>query len=125
VIVDTSAVLAVVFGEPEASWVADRLNDAQGPLRMSTVNLAETLVLVRHRRPRQYRAVERRLLGGAIRFVAPTVDHARLAAEARLRFPLNLGDCFAYALAIAEAEQLLTLDGDFRKTDADVLMPDR
>jgi ribonuclease VapC len=123
VIIDTSALLAVVFDEQHASWVADRLNEAHGHLRMSTVNLAETLILVRDRQPRTHRRVERRLLSGAIRFVAPTVEHARLAADARLRFPLNLGDCFAYALAIGEAEELLTLDADFRKTDAEVVTP--
>ena len=60
-----------------------------------------------------------------IRLVHPTPRHAEIAASARLRYPLNLGDCFAYALAKDEACPLLTLDRDFRKTDLAVIMPRR
>lgn len=42
---------------------------------------------------------------------------ADIAARARLTFPLNLGDCFAYALARAEQCPILTLDEDFRAVD--------
>jgi ribonuclease VapC len=57
--------------------------------------------------------------------VAPTRHHAELAAAARLRYPLNLGDCFAYALAKAEGCPLLALDDDFRKTDIELIAPPR
>lgn len=43
----------------------------------------------------------------------------------RLRYPLNLGDCFAYALAKQEDCPLLTLDRDFRNTDIEVILPRR
>jgi len=36
---------------------------------------------------------------------------------------LNLGDCFAYALAKEEGVALLTLDGDFKATDLDIVVP--
>jgi ribonuclease VapC len=59
----------------------------------------------------------------AIRLVAPTPEQAEIAAEARVRYPLNLGDCFAYALARHEDCPLLTLDRDFRRTDVKVVLP--
>ncbi len=40
------------------------------------------------------------------------------------RYPLNLGGCFAYALATVEDLPILALDGDFRSTDRPVVHPD-
>jgi ribonuclease VapC len=121
--VDTSALLAVYFREEHAEWVAARLTEHAPELRMSTVSLTETLIRVRDRQPQLADEVEAQLLASSIRFVPPSVEHARIAAEARLRFPLNLGDCYAYALARAEGCPILTLDEDFQKADAPVLCP--
>ncbi len=92
-------------------------------LAMSTVNLSEALILIRDRQPQLYPELERRILASSIRFVPPTVEHARIASSARLRFPLNLGECFAYALAWSEGLPILTLDSDFARTDLTVEMP--
>jgi len=100
VVVDTSALLALLFEEPHAAWVAEQLNGNAGTSSISTVNLAETLIRLRDRQPLRFAELEVRVLDGGIRFVAPDADQARTAAEARMRFPLNLGDCFAYALAV-------------------------
>jgi uncharacterized protein with PIN domain len=51
VVVDTSAVLAVFFGEPSARWVSSQLTANARALRMSTVNLTETLIHIRDRQP--------------------------------------------------------------------------
>jgi ribonuclease VapC len=123
VVLDTSALLAVFFAERHGPWVLERMAEHDGTLKMSTVNLAETLIRIRDRQPASHQAIERKLLSGSITFVPPTADHARLAAEARMRFPLNLGDCFAYALATAENEPLLTLDADFERSDVTVISP--
>jgi ribonuclease VapC len=125
VVLDTSALLAVFFDEPEAEWVASQMATQVGRLSMSTVNLAETLILVHDRQPARASIVQRQLMNAPVRFVPPTVEHARIAADARLRFPLNLGDCFAYALAMTESEPLLTLDRNFARTDASTLLPKR
>jgi ribonuclease VapC len=90
---------------------------------MSTVNLAEVLILCEDRQPQLAHEMKDMLLSSSIRFVPPTVEHAALAAEARIRYPLNLGDCFAYALAKEQDVPVLTLDTDFRKTDLAVLLP--
>ena len=90
---------------------------------MSTVNLAEALIRIRDRQPALADELEERLLTGGIRFIPPDAAQARTAARARLSFPLNLGDCFAYALAVAERCPILTLDGGFRAVDRPVVMP--
>ncbi len=90
---------------------------------MSTVNLTEVLIRLRDRQPERAPELEERLLASGIRFLAPDVAQARIAAEARLLYPLNLGDCFAYALAVTENCPLLTLDGDFRSLPCEVLIP--
>lgn len=122
-VVDTSILLAVLFDEGDAAWAIARLDENAGSLRMSTVNLAETLILLRDRQPQLYDDLESRVLGSGIRFVAPDVEQARIAARARMQYPLNLGDCFAYALAVVERTSILTLDRDFRAVDRPVVTP--
>jgi len=90
---------------------------------MSTVNYAEALILVEDRQPNLIAEIREAIQESSLRLVAPTREQAELAAAARLRYPLNLGDCFAYALAKHENCPLLTLDRDFRKTDLTVVLP--
>jgi len=122
-VVDTSALLAVLFNERHGPWIADQLQRNAGSLRMSTVNLAEALILIQDRQPQLFRQLRISILGSPIRFVPPSVEHAETAAAARLRYPLNLGDCFAYALARHEGTPVLTLDPDFRRVDIPVVLP--
>lgn len=122
-VVDTSVLLAIFFAEPRARWAAEQLQ-RHAPLRMSTVNLAETFIHLRDRQPESYDEIESQLLASGIEFVPPDLEQTRIAAAARLRFPLNLGDCFAYALARVSGCPVLTLDGDFRSVDVPVVMPD-
>jgi ribonuclease VapC len=121
-VVDTSALLAVYLNEP----LADRVSQAMSRpdrLLMSTVNLTECLMVFGHRFPDRARDLRQRLLSEPIEFVSVDIDQATLAADARHRFPLNLGDCFAYALARSLNLPLLTLDADFIKTDLTILAP--
>lgn len=122
-VVDTSIVLAVFFDEEGGSWAAGQLAEHAASLRMSTVNLAEALIRVRDRQPTLADELEDRLITSGIRFIPPDVAQAKVAARARLRFPLNLGDCFAYALSVAEDCPILTVDRDFRRVDRPVLLP--
>jgi ribonuclease VapC len=124
VVVDTSALLAIFFAEPFGNWAAARLAECAGELCMSTVNLTETLIRIRDRQPHLFETIEAELLSSGIRFVPPDVRQARIAAEARLRYPLNLGDCFAYALAAVEDLPILALDRDFRSVDRPVVSPE-
>lgn len=122
-VVDTSVILAIYFAEPAAAWAAEQLALYAASLRMSTINLAEAMIRIRDRQPTLADELEHRLLNSGIRFVAPDISQAATAARARMRFPLNLGDCFAYALAAQEGVPILTLDADFRAVDVPVILP--
>jgi ribonuclease VapC len=122
-VVDTSILLAVFFNEKFGPWALDRLQEHADSLRMSTVNYAEALILIQDRQPQLFDEIHNAIRASSIRLVAPTAEQAEIAASARLRYPLNLGDCFAYAVAKQEECPLLTLDRDFRKTDVPVVFP--
>lgn len=122
-VIDASALLAVLFDEEHAAWAISQMEASNDGLCMSTVNLAETLIIVHDRQPQQVYTVEEQLLRAGIEFVAPDVEQARTAAEARLRFPINLGDCFAYALSVSRDEPILTIDRDFSRLDVAVTIP--
>ncbi|MBX7148544.1 type II toxin-antitoxin system VapC family toxin [bacterium] len=122
-VIDTSALLSVLFNEPTASWVLEQLDLHKGQWRMSTVNLAEVFILVKKYQPQLYKTIETNVLSKPIRYVPPQIKHVQVVAVARDKYPINLGDCFAYALAMDEGCPLLTLDKDFKKTDVQVLIP--
>ncbi len=122
-VVDTSVLLAVFFEEIHYQWAIEQMNHHAQELRMSTVNLTETLIRLRDRQPQLFTDIEEKLLYSGIRFIHPDIQQAQFAAEARLRFPLNLGDCFAYALAIQEGCPILTLDKDFLILDHKIIHP--
>ncbi len=122
-VVDTSILIAILFNEKHGPWALDQLQSNAARLRMSTVNYAEALILVEDRQPQLRQEIRDLILASAIRLVAPTPEQAEVAASARLRYPLNLGDCFAYALAWQEDCPVLTLDRDFRRTDLTVVAP--
>jgi ribonuclease VapC len=122
-VVDTSAILAVIFNEPAGPWVLDQLLENERDLQMSTVNYAEALILIANRQSHMLSEIRDHVAFTSIRLIPPSAEHAELAASARSQFPLNLGDCFAYALAKQEGCPLLTLDRDFRRTDLKVIIP--
>jgi ribonuclease VapC len=115
--------LAVFLDEDSGPWVSEQLEANQPALRMSVVNYTELLILIADRRPSELAEIRQRVERSVIRLVPATVEHAEIAAKARRRYPLNLGDCFAYALAKEQACPLLTLDRDFRRCDIEVVLP--
>lgn len=121
-ILDTSAILSLMFGQTHARWVADQLAAAPS-VRMSMVNLTECLIRLHDRNLADADQLIARFTAMKIQFIPPDRAQAQLAAQARLRFPLNFGDCFAYALAHAHHLPLLTLDSDFRATDIQLILP--
>lgn len=91
---------------------------------MSTVNLTEVLIRIQDLQPQLFSKLKKELYQLPMQFVPPSTSYAELAATARLKFSLNLGDCFVYALAVEENAPILTIDADFKKCDAQVIMPD-
>jgi len=114
--------MALILDQSAADWVFDQLKARLSRLRMSTVNYAEVLILVGERYP-EARQAAMNFIEHAVKLVPPSARQAELVALARLRYPLNLGDCFAYALAKEENCPLLTLDRDFRNCDVKVILP--
>jgi ribonuclease VapC len=119
-VVDTSALLAVLFAEAQASELARLLSNANQPI-MSAVNYTECLIRVLDRAPDAAETLERALAEFDLEVVPVDRALASAAAQARLRYPINLGDCFAYSLAKARGLPLLSLDSDFKKTDVQLL----
>jgi ribonuclease VapC len=123
-IVDTSAVVAVVLGEPDAERYVEALT-RPGLHLLSAVNLVEAGIVVEARQGPDAARDLTVLLETATVTVQPVDDaQARLAVDAWRRFgkgrhpaALNLGDCFAYALAKAHGDPLLFKGNDFSQTD--------
>ena len=122
-VVDTSALLAVVFGEAEAQQFAQAmLTDV---VIVSAATVAETLIVAEARQGAE--AVrDVRLLLEEVDAEVTAVDAAiaELAVDAWRRFGkgrhpagLNVGDCFSYATAVSLGEPLLFKGGDFAATD--------
>jgi len=126
VIIDSSAIVAILGSEAEADDLENSLLDA--PIRrISAVTYVETSILVDALGDVVLsRRLDEFLRETEINIEAVTLDQARLAREAyrdfgkgRHRAGLNLGDCFAYALGKDKAEPLLFKGNDFRKTDVE------
>lgn len=122
-VIDSSVILAIFFKEKHYAWAVEQMNTHAEELKMSTVNLAETLIHLRDRQPKLFQTLEEKLLYDGIQFIPPDVEQSQIAALARLKYPINLGDCFAYALAKKENCPILTLDKDFKKLDHPIIFP--
>jgi ribonuclease VapC len=129
IVIDSSAVVAMILNEPTATAIASRLATEPGGSRlMSVVNYVEagTVLAGRHRNPPQGVAdLDAFLQDFEISLVPADETIARVAMEARIKFGkgfgaaarLNFGDCFAYALAMTQNAPLLYAGEDFRATD--------
>ena len=123
-IVDTSALLAVLFDEPEAEDFARAIARAEVS-RMSAANLLEAgIVADCQTDPRTGRQLDALVANFHLSIEPVTEDQVRIARQAYLDYgrgnhpaKLNFGDCFAYALAKATGEPLLFKGDDFEQTD--------
>jgi ribonuclease VapC len=128
VIVDSSAITAVLLRQPEYQWVVDQLSRSPA-VGVGTPTLAETGIVLTAKLGVRGRTLLVRLVEEAGLIVIPfTEQHARLAIDAYRRFGkgkhparLNFGDCLAYATAKLAEEPLLCLGDDFAKTDLQVV----
>ncbi len=124
VVVDTSALMAVLFAEDDALVYAQALESATR-LRMAAPTWVESMQVITARRGDLGQAGLAELLSRLdVEIVPCDADLARLAYQAWCRFGkgrhpagLNFGDCFSYALAKQRGEPLLFKGGDFSLTD--------
>ena len=130
-IVDASAILAIMLEEEDGDDLEDvLLKRVQQGLFMSPVNYLEAAVRLDNLKDSRKGAELDNLINDfGIDMLPVTADQAYLAREAYQHFgkgnhpaKLNLGDCFAYALAKARSEPLLFKGDDFRKTDVEAAL---
>lgn len=124
-IVDTSALIAVLRAEPDAVTYVSAIA-ADPDRRMSAVNFVEAAVVIdASRDPIASRRFDEFIAAAEVAIVPVSEEHARLAREAYRDFgkgsghpaKLNFGDCFAYALATQAGQPLLFKGDDFTETD--------
>jgi ribonuclease VapC len=123
-ILDTSAMAAIFFGESEGDHYIQLIHDAD-QCRMSAANFVElSMVIEGQLGPEAGRQCDTFLRRTDVIIEPVTVEQAHLARQAFLDFGkgrhpagLNFGDCFAYALAKVTAEPLLYKGSDFSQTD--------
>lgn len=130
-IVDTSALIAILRDEPDAALYARAIEEAS-IRRMSAANFLETAVVIDGSRdPIASRRFDDLVAMARVEIAPVTEDQAKLAREAYRDFgkgsghpaQLNFGDCFAYALARSVGEPLLFKGNDFGHTDIDSALP--
>lgn len=124
-IIDTSALIAILRGEPDANRYLIALSQADDPM-MSTGTYLETAIVVdANRDPVLSRRLDELLDAAGVRLEPVLPLHAQIARQAYRDFGkgsghpagLNFGDCFAYALARATGDALLFKGDDFARTD--------
>lgn len=123
-VLDTSALTAVLFDEPERDEFIRKIAAASRRL-VSSATLLETSIVVEARRGEVAgRELDLFLHRAKVQTVAVDEEQAELARAAWRRYGkgrhpagLNFGDLFSYALARATAEELLFKGDDFTKTD--------
>lgn len=123
-IVDTSAVIAILTAEDDASIYANAIADAS-VRRLSAAGYLECgIVLDNQRDPVISRSLDELLAEAEFVIEPVTEQHARLARDAYADFGkgsghragLNFGDCLSYALALDAREPLLWKGDDFEHT---------
>lgn len=126
--VDASAIVAILTREDDAELLMDRLGRAEAPITSPIAIFEAALGLCRKRRASVAQAqqdVADFLTAARINLVPITARDADTALDAYARYGkgrghparLNLGDCFAYAVARNHRTSLLFTGGDFTKTD--------
>ena len=127
-VIDTSAAVALLSGEPAGFELIDEL-DRDGSRLMSAGSLVELGIVLEARfGPVGLGIVERFLREAKVEVVPMDHEQAGAAVSAWRRFgkgrhaaSLNLGDCFTYALAEVTGLPILCTGDDFARTDLSVV----
>jgi len=131
-VLDTSALLAILRDEPERPAFNQAIEAAEARV-LSVANYVEVSIVLEARHGAEgLRELDRFIERAGIERVGVDVAQAKLARDAFSRFgkgrhpaALNYGDCFAYALARTLEQPLLFKGDDFSKTDLDRSQADR
>ena len=123
-VLDTSALLAILGDEPERRAFNEAIEAADSRV-LSAASFVETSIVIEARYGAEgVRDLDLLIERAGIELVPVDAAQARIACRAFSRFGrgrhragLNFGDCFAYALATIRSEGLLFKGDDFRHTD--------
>jgi len=129
-VIDTSALVAIVLDEPERHSFDSAIAYASRRL-LSATNLTEArIVLLCRKGEAAVQVLDSFVVRAGIEVCTVTTDEANLAFDAYRRYGkgihpagLNFGDCFAYALSKSSGEPLLFKGGDFALTDVVPVTP--
>ena len=125
-VLDTSALLAILMAEPEAEGFAVAIE--HDPIRLvSAGSMLETAIVAESRwRDAGGRELDLLLFKTGITVISADAEQVEIARQAfrlfgKSRHPagLNFGDCFAYALSRVSGQPLLFKGDDFAQTDVD------
>ncbi|MGH3319905.1 MAG: type II toxin-antitoxin system VapC family toxin [Streptosporangiaceae bacterium] len=130
VVVDTSAAVAVLLGEPGSDEVIEHLECAAVRLMSAATRVELGIVIEARLGPAGSDTVARFLRDADIEIVEVDSEDAdravsgwRRYGKGRHRAGLNFGDCFSYALAERTGHPVLCTGEDFAATDLDVIRP--
>ena len=123
-ILDTSALIAIVAGEPDAELYIRAISRAKN-CRISAANFVELGLVIENKFGVEVsQQCDALFLRAGVVIEPVTVEQAHMVRQASRDFGkgrhpagLNFGDCFAYALAKSMNEPLLFKGEDFKKTD--------
>lgn len=123
-VIDTSALIAIISGEPEQKALNELIADAEDAVISAATLLEANIVAEARSGPKGPDLIAQVLSVSATRVVAVDETQAAIAHRAwrtygKGRHPagLNYGDCFSYALAKATGKPLLFKGNDFNQTD--------
>ena len=125
IVVDSSALIAILDNEEDAVRYADAIAEADTPM-LSAATLVETgIVMLNRHGPKGAWKVSTLIQEAGFHVESVSAQHAQLAMEAYELYGrglkkgagLNFGDCFSYALAKATGLPLLFKGDDFPQTD--------
>lgn len=123
-VIDSSAILAILLNEPEADAFSQAIRD-EAPRLLSAASLLETSIVIESRKgPRGAAELDLLIYRAGIEIVPVDAEQAEVARIAWRRFgkgnhpaALNFGDLFSYALAKITGSRLLYKGVDFALTD--------
>lgn len=123
-VIDSSALVAILLGEPGCDALAIKLSGAHRPVICAANWLEAMMVISARLGPPGVQALGELLDAAAVQVVPADAELTQTAFDAWLRFGkgqhpagLNFGDCFAYALARRRGDVLLFKGKDFSQTD--------
>ena len=129
-VLETSAILAILLEEPEAAQFIRLISEDRVRLCSAVTFVEATIVLRARKGERGRQSFDRLLRRAQIQIVAVDIKQAEAARNAYQMFGegkhpagLNLGDCFSYALAKTAKEPLLFKGNDFAQTDVAAIIP--